>query len=133
MPETFMCYAGKIYHLTYERSIILHLHLLRQIPLIHSVYSLFYINLMLPSQTMQFAYIRQLAHSAVGLRSVKSQFALIAHFFDNLIRQLSDGDFFSRTDIDMAVTDILGTGCVCILKVHMLHDIDTGIGHFLTP
>ena len=88
MPETFMCYAGKIYHLTYERSIILHLHLLRQIPLIHSVYSLFYINLMLPSQTMQFAYIRQLAHSAVGLRSVKSQFALIAHFFDNLIRQL---------------------------------------------
>lgn len=89
MPETFMCYAGKIYHLTYERSIILHLHLLRQIPLIHSVYSLFYINLMLPSQTMQFAYIRQLAHSAVGLRSVKSQFALIAHFFDNLIRQLS--------------------------------------------
>ena len=133
MPETFMCYAGKIYHLTYERSIILHLHLLRQIPLIHSVYSLFYINLMLPSQTMQFAYIRQLTHSAVRFRSVKSQFALITHLLDNLVRQLGNGDFLPRTDIDMAVTDILGTGCVCILKVHMLHDIDTGISHLLSP
>ena len=92
------------------RSIILHLHLLRQVPLVHSVYSLFYINLMLPSQTMQFAYIRQLTHSAVRFRSVKSQFALITHFLDNLVRQLGNGDFFPRTDIDMAVTDILGTG-----------------------
>ena len=88
---------------------------------------------MLPAQPVQFAYIRQLTHSAVRLRSVKSQFALIAHFFDNLIRQLGNGDFFPRTDIDMTVADIIGAGSIGILKIHMLHDIDTGISHLLTP
>ena len=88
---------------------------------------------MLPAQPVQFAYIRQLTHSAVRFRSVKSQFALIAHLLDNLVRQLGNGDFFPRTDIDMTVADILGAGCVCILKIHMLYDIDTGISHLLTP
>ena len=92
------------------RSIILHLHPLDKYHWYILCTPFFYINLMLPAQPVQFAYIRQLTHSAVRLRSVKSQFALIAHFFDNLIRQLGNGDFFPRTDIDMAVTDILGTG-----------------------
>ena len=132
MPETFIGYAlkdlsccmGKIYNLTPGRSIILHPHPLRQIPLVHSVHPFLYINLMMPAQPVQFAYIRQLTHSTVRFRSVKSQFTLIAHFLDNLVRQLGNGNFFSRTDVDVTVADILGAGSVCILKVHMLHDID---------
>ena len=91
------------------RSIILHLHPLDKYhwyilctPLLYQSYAA------IPA--MQFVYIRQLTHSAVRFRSVKSQFALIAHFLDNLVRQLGNGDFFPRTDIDMTVTDILEPG-----------------------
>ena len=58
---------------------------------------------------------------------------MIAYRFYNSFGELADGDFLSRSDVDMAVADILVTFFVGIFEVHVFHYEYTGVGHFFAP
>ncbi len=82
---------------------------------------------------MQFRRIGQLAHSAVRFAAVEGQFSLIPYSFYNTFGQLTDGDFLTGADVDMAVADIFAAFFIGIFEVYVLHYEDAGICHFFAP
>ena len=82
---------------------------------------------------MQFRRIGQLAHSAVRFAAVEGQFSLIPYSLYNTLGQLTDGDFLTGTDVDVAVADVFATFFIGIFEVYVLHYEDAGICHFFAP
>lgn len=87
----------------------------------------------MPSQFMQFGHISQFAHGSVRFLRIECNAAFISRFLYYQMRQVGDGYFLSRADVDVAVAYLFCAGTVSIFKVHMLHDENTGIRHLLTP
>lgn len=104
-----------------------------QIPLVHLVHPFLYVYFVMPSQFMQFGHISQFAHGSVRFLRIECNTAFISRFLYYQMRQVGNGYFFSRADVDVAVAYLFCAGTVSIFKVHMLHDENTGIRHLLTP
>ena len=76
------------------------------IPLEQFLYSIFYLNLMRPAKRMQFAYINELSHSSIRLRSIKLYCSFKTDSRNYQFRQFTNSEFFARTYIDMAIADL---------------------------
>ena len=57
----------------------------------------------MPAQAMQFAYVYQLAGSAIWLRCVKLHNSLEIHGFRNQLGKFPDSEFFACAHINVAV------------------------------
>ena len=82
---------------------------------------------------MQFAWIGEFAHGAVGFGTVEREFSLITYGVHNQLGQLADRDFLACADVDVAVANIFITGLVGVFEVYVLHNEYTGICHFFAP
>ena len=74
-----------------------------QVPFIQAVNTFVYFYFMVPSQTVQLAYVRQLAQCAVRFRCIPAQFTLEADFLHDFLCHFADRHFLARTHVDVAV------------------------------
>ena len=82
---------------------------------------------------MQLRHIGQLTHRTVRLRGIEPNRSGIPYRSLDQISQGRNGQLFSCTYINMAIPNILYSRIVGVLEIDPLQDIDTGIGHLLTP
>ena len=104
-----------------------------QVPPVHSLHAFLNVYLVMPAQCVQFAWIGEFAHGAVGFGTVEREFSLITYGVHNQFGQLADRDFLACADVDVAVANIFITGLVGVFEVYVLHNEYTGICHFFAP
>ena len=73
------------------------------IPFEELLHSFFYFHFVRPSERMQFAYVNEFSHGAVGLAGVKLNRPFEAYGFGYEMWELAYGKFLARTNIDVAV------------------------------
>jgi len=76
------------------------------IPFKESLNSVFYLDLVRPSKRMEFRHIDEFAHGAIRLAGIKLNSSLKAYGLDNEPRELTDGQLFTRTYIDVTVANL---------------------------
>ena len=59
--------------------------------------------------------------------------AFVAYSRNNQFGKVADGDFFTCTYIDVAVTNVFIVWFIGVFEVYMFHDEYTGICHFFAP
>ena len=60
---------------------------------------------MRPAEAVEFAYVDEFAHRAIGLACVKHDFAFEAHGLHHKFAEFADGEFLARAHVDVAVAD----------------------------
>ena len=106
---------------------------LRKVPLIHTVYTFFDFNLVMPTQGMEFADIGEFAHGTIGFGRIESELSLESHLFHYQVSKVGYRDFLACTYVDVAIAYFATTLLVCILEINVFKYIDTGIGHLFAP
>ena len=100
-----------------------------------------YFYRMVPAKPVEFADIGEFQHSAVWFRIVPQKFSSETYLADNLFRTFLDAELLARTNIDVAVANLL-YAIVIDAELGILHhivpvDIEqamyAGISHLLTP
>ena len=87
----------------------------------------------MPTEAMELRDVGQLAHRPVGFGGIETDLALETDRPPDQVGQLGDGQLLARTNIDVAVPDILIARLERIFKIHTFHDEDRGVGHLLAP
>ena len=82
------------------------------VPLEQLLHTFVNLNLVRPAKAVQFLHVNELAHSAIGLASIKGYFALKAYGLDNELGELTDGQFLASAHIDVAVANLAQAGYI---------------------
>ena len=69
-------------------------------------YAIFDFHFMRPSEAVQLRNINEFTHRAIRLRGIELHIALKAYGLDHQFRKFTDGQLFTCTYIDMAVTNL---------------------------
>lgn len=110
-----------------------------QVPFIQAVDTLVDFHLVVPSQAVQLAHVRQLAQRAVRFRRIPAQLTLEADFLHDFLGHLADRQFLARAHVDVAVADfrdavgVLYRVVIRLLEVHVQQHMHTRVRHFLAP
>ena len=87
------------------------------VPFVQAVNALVYLNLVMPTQIVQFRDICELAWSAIRLGGIPTQFPTESDLADYLLRSLAYGNLLACTYVDVAIPYFLLSGIVCVLEV----------------
>ena len=93
------------------------------VPVEKALDSLFDFYLVGPAKAVEFLYINELAHGAIGLAGIKLHFTFKAYCLDNQLGELTDSEFLASADIDVTVANLSQTGDVAattgtVVSVH---------------
>src|SRR5574344_151997 len=97
------------------------------------MYTFIYLNLMMPTQIVQFGNIDKFSRCSVWFCTVPSQFAFEVNLFHYLLSHFLNRKFFSSTYIDMAVTNLLITFLISVFEIDIQQYMHTRVCHFLAP
>lgn len=75
------------------------------IPLIEFLHTVFNLDLVVPAEAVEFAYVDKLTWCAVGLGGIPNNLTFKAYGILYEIGQRFDGQFFACTNVDMAVAN----------------------------
>ena len=75
------------------------------VPVEQHLHSIFDFDLVGPAEAVEFSHVDKLARCSVRLGRVEHDLTAKAHSFHHKFAQLSDSQFFTRTDIYMAIAD----------------------------
>ena len=76
------------------------------VPLIEFLHTVFNLDLVVPAEAVEFAYVDELARGAIGFCCVPNDFAFEADRVLYEIGESFDGQFLACTNVDMAVANL---------------------------